>query len=98
MGRTAWLQDRRVQKFRDVSSRWKPAVLSMTEAGELLGMSARQFEIGPASPEAAYVAPSRVGGVPDQRIAASCQERSGAQAPQDHRRSCPRRKVAGRRG
>jgi hypothetical protein len=35
MNRTAWLQDRRMQKFRDVLSRW--------EAGELLGVSERQF-------------------------------------------------------
>lgn len=38
MKRTAWLQDRRMQKFRDVGGD-----LSMMEAGELLGMSERQF-------------------------------------------------------
>jgi Helix-turn-helix domain len=43
MGRTAWLQDRRMQKFRDVLSRWERGDLSMMEAGELLGMSERQF-------------------------------------------------------
>ncbi|TPL39017.1 helix-turn-helix domain-containing protein [Mesorhizobium sp. B2-4-5] len=43
MKRTAWLQDRRMQKFRDVLSRWNGGDLSMTEAGELLGMSERQF-------------------------------------------------------
>ncbi|RWC31440.1 MAG: helix-turn-helix domain-containing protein [Mesorhizobium sp.] len=43
MGRTAWLQDRRMQKFRDVLSRWNGGDLSMMEAGELLGMSERQF-------------------------------------------------------
>ncbi|TIR15855.1 MAG: helix-turn-helix domain-containing protein [Mesorhizobium sp.] len=43
MGRTAWLQDRRMQKFRDVLSRWDGGDLSMMEAGELLGMSERQF-------------------------------------------------------
>ena len=43
MNRTAWLQDRRMQKFRDVLSRWERRELSMLEAGELLGMSERQF-------------------------------------------------------
>jgi hypothetical protein len=42
MNRTAWLQDRRMQKFRDVLSRWERGDLSMLEAGELLGMSERQ--------------------------------------------------------
>ncbi|TPK32246.1 helix-turn-helix domain-containing protein, partial [Mesorhizobium sp. B2-5-3] len=52
MKRTAWLQDRRMQKFRDVLSRWNGGdlsmmeageLLAMMEAGELLGMSERQF-------------------------------------------------------
>ena len=43
MNRTAWLQDRRMQKFLDVLSRWEAGELSMMEAGELLGMSERQF-------------------------------------------------------
>ena len=43
MRRAAWLQDRRMQKFRDVLSRWDGGDLSMQEAGELLGMSERQF-------------------------------------------------------
>jgi hypothetical protein len=43
MNRTMWLQDRRMQKFRDVLSRWERRELSMMEAGELLGMSERQF-------------------------------------------------------
>ena len=43
MKRAAWLQDRRMQKFRDVLSRWERRGLSMLEAGELLGMSERQF-------------------------------------------------------
>jgi len=43
MNRAAWLQDRRMQKFRDVLSRWEAGELSMMEAGELLGMSERQF-------------------------------------------------------
>jgi Helix-turn-helix domain len=43
MKRAAWLQDRRMQKFRDVLSRWNGGDLSMMEAGELLGMSERQF-------------------------------------------------------
>src|SRR6185437_7559800 len=43
MNRTAWLQDRRMQKFRDVLSRWERRDLSVMEAAELLGMSERQF-------------------------------------------------------
>jgi len=43
MNRATWLQDRRMQKFRDVLSRWESGQLSMLEAGELLGMSERQF-------------------------------------------------------
>ena len=43
MNRTTWLQDRRMQKFRDVLGRWESGWLSMMEAGELLGMSERQF-------------------------------------------------------
>jgi hypothetical protein len=43
MKRTAWLQERRMQKFRDVLSRCESGTLSMMQAGELLGMSERQF-------------------------------------------------------
>jgi len=43
MNRTTWLQDRRMQKFRDVLSRWESKELSAMEAGEILGMSERQF-------------------------------------------------------
>jgi transposase len=43
MNRAAWLQDRRMQKFCDVLGRWEAGQLSMMEAGELLGMSERQF-------------------------------------------------------
>ncbi len=43
MRRAAWLQDRRMQKFVDVLGRWEQGHLSMMEAGELLGMSERQF-------------------------------------------------------
>jgi transposase len=43
MNRAAWLQDRRMQKFRDVLSRWERGGLSMAEVGEPLGMSERQF-------------------------------------------------------
>src|SRR5258708_37294017 len=43
MNRATWLQDRRMEKFRDVLSRWDAGELSMMEAGELLGMSERQF-------------------------------------------------------
>lgn len=43
MNRTTWLQDRRMQKFCDVLSRWKARELSAQEAGELLGCSERQL-------------------------------------------------------
>jgi len=43
MNRTAWLQDRRMQKFRDVLSRWEQRSLSALEAAEILGCSERQF-------------------------------------------------------
>lgn len=43
MNRATWLQDRRMQKFFDVLGRWEAGKLSMMEAGELLGMSERQF-------------------------------------------------------
>jgi transposase len=43
MNRATWLQDRRMQKFRDVLSRWEAGKLSMMEAAEVLGMSERQF-------------------------------------------------------
>jgi transposase len=43
MNRTAWLQDRRMEKFSDVLSRWKARELSAQEAGEILGCSERQF-------------------------------------------------------
>ena len=43
MNRTAWLQDRRMQKFRDVLSRWERKELSAMVAAEILGMSERQF-------------------------------------------------------
>jgi hypothetical protein len=43
MKRAALLQDRRMQKFGDVLSRWKAGSLSMAEAGGLPGISERQF-------------------------------------------------------
>ena len=43
MNRTAWLQDRRMNKFTDVLNRWQSKELSGKEAGELIGMSERQF-------------------------------------------------------
>src|SRR5438105_1093711 len=43
MNRTTWLQDRRMQKFRDVLSRWEHKQLSVLEAAEILGVSERQF-------------------------------------------------------
>jgi hypothetical protein len=32
--RAAWLQDRKMPKFRDVLSRWETGALSMMEAGD----------------------------------------------------------------
>jgi hypothetical protein len=43
MRRAALLQDRRMQKFEEVLSLWDRGELSMMEAGELVGMSERQF-------------------------------------------------------
>ena len=43
MKQAAWLQDRRMQKFRDVLSRWESRSLSGMEAAEILGCSERQF-------------------------------------------------------
>src|SRR5262249_17723459 len=43
MNRATWLQDRRMQKFRDVLSRWERKELSAMEAGEILGVSERQL-------------------------------------------------------
>lgn len=43
MDRTEWLQERRMEKFKDVFGRWKEKKLSGAEAGELLGMSERSF-------------------------------------------------------
>jgi transposase len=43
MNRATLLQGRRMRKFRDVLSRWEAGELSMMDAGELLGMSERQF-------------------------------------------------------
>jgi hypothetical protein len=42
MNRTEWLQDRRMQKFRDVLSRCERRELSGMEVGELLGCSERK--------------------------------------------------------
>ena len=38
-----WREDRRMQKFRDVLSRWEAGALSQLEAAELIGCSERQF-------------------------------------------------------
>jgi len=43
MNRTAWLQDRRMNKFVDVLSRFERRDLSTLDASELLGCSERQF-------------------------------------------------------
>jgi hypothetical protein len=37
MNPATWLQDRRIQKFRDVLSRWAAGELSMVEAGGVAG-------------------------------------------------------------
>jgi hypothetical protein len=41
MNRATWLQDRRMQKFRDVLSRWERKELSALEAGEVLGTTTK---------------------------------------------------------
>jgi transposase len=43
MNRTAWLQDRKMQKFKDVLGRWETKKLSGLEAAEILGVSERTF-------------------------------------------------------
>jgi transposase len=43
MNQATWLQDRRMQKFEDVLRRWERKELSAVEAGEVLGVSERQF-------------------------------------------------------
>jgi transposase len=43
MSRTRYNQDRRMQKFRDVLTRWEARQLSGLEAAEILGMSERTF-------------------------------------------------------
>ena len=50
MSRAKWGEDRRMQKFRDVLSRWERRELSMLEAGELLGCSERQVPALAGSP------------------------------------------------
>lgn len=43
MNRTGWRQERRIEKFLDLLSRWERRDLSMMEAGEVLGCSEYQF-------------------------------------------------------
>ena len=43
MNRTTWLQERRMQRFRDVLSRWEKRELSALDASQILGCSERQF-------------------------------------------------------
>ena len=43
MNRTMWLQERRMEKFRDVLERFRAKRLSALDAAELLGMSERSF-------------------------------------------------------
>jgi hypothetical protein len=47
--RTAWLQDRRTQEFRDVLSRWERKKLSSLEVGEILGDVGATFPALPAA-------------------------------------------------
>ena len=79
MNRTTWLQDRRMQKFRDVLSRWEQRKLSMLEAAELLGMSERQFrryrdrfdeegEAGLTDRRLGKVSPRRIGAAEVERM------------------------------
>ena len=79
MNRTTWLQDRRMQKFRDVLSRWERGNLSMMEAGEVLGMSERQFrryrdrfeeegEAGLIDRRLGKVSPKRIGAAEVERM------------------------------
>ena len=79
MNRTTWLQDRRMQKFRDVLSRWERRELSMMEAGEVLGMSERQFrryrdrfeeegEAGLIDRRLGKVSPKRIGAAEVERM------------------------------
>jgi hypothetical protein len=69
MNRTTWLQDRRMQKFRDVLSRWEAGELSMLEAGELLGMSERKFRRyrGPYEDDGSEGLTAAARGVTEQR-------------------------------
>lgn len=79
MNRATWLQDRRMQKFRDVLSRWERRELSMMEAAELLGMSERQFrryrgrfeeegEAGLIDRRLGKVSPKRIGAAELERM------------------------------
>jgi transposase len=79
MNRATWLQDRRMQKFRDVLSRWERRELSMMEAAELLGMSERQFrryrgrfeeegEAGLIDRRLGQVSPKRIGAAEVERV------------------------------
>jgi transposase len=43
MNRTAWLENRRMSKFKDVFGRWTKKQLSGSDAAEILGMSERSF-------------------------------------------------------
>ncbi len=43
MNRTAWLQERRMEKFCDVLGRYEAKRLSALDAAELLGMSERGY-------------------------------------------------------
>jgi hypothetical protein len=79
MNRTTWLQDRRMQKFRDVLSRWERRELSMMDAAEMLGLSERQFrryrdrfedegEVGLIDRRLGKVSPKRIGAAELERM------------------------------
>lgn len=79
MNRATWLQDRRMLKFRDILSRWERRELSMLEAGELLGMSERQFrryrerfeeegEVGLLDRRLGKPSPKRIGAAETERM------------------------------
>ena len=79
MNRATWLQDRRMQRFRDVLSRWEGRELSMMDAAEMLGLSERQFrryrdrfeeegEAGLIDRRLGKVSPKRIGAAEVERM------------------------------
>ena len=64
MNRTAWLQERRMQKFQDVLGRWEKKKLSGLEAAETIG------DVGAAVPTLPTSVTNRtgIGGLVDRRL------------------------------